>query len=94
MFAVDGETPTRSQRTSEREAVSLAESRLRDSSYHDVRRIWCTLNDGILVLHGRVASFYYKQIAQTVIGKIDGVVSVTNCVEVDDSFAPRRLPAS
>lgn len=38
--------------------------------------------DGILVLHGRLPSYYLKQILQTTLGHIDGITEIDNQVEV------------
>ncbi|MEQ8786914.1 MAG: BON domain-containing protein [Pirellulaceae bacterium] len=55
---------------------------LQTSPYLDLRQIDCHMEDGVLCMYGKVSSFYLKQIAQTVVGKIEGVRQVENCIEV------------
>ena len=38
--------------------------------------------EGALIIKGSVPSFYLKQVLQTVLGAIDGVERVINCVDV------------
>ena len=38
--------------------------------------------DGRLVIHGRLPSFYLKQVLQTTLSEIDGVTEIDNQVEV------------
>lgn len=47
-----------------------------------IRRLDISVHDGTLVLSGRVSSFYLKQILQMAAGKIDGVNSIDDQVEV------------
>ncbi|MFT5523288.1 MAG: hypothetical protein ACI9HK_001234 [Pirellulaceae bacterium] len=49
------------------------------------RDVAITPNDGVLVLEGRVPSFYLKQILQTLLKDIDGVVRIDNQVDVVSS---------
>jgi hypothetical protein len=55
-----------------------------ESSYHAVRRVSCEVRDCVLILRGRVPSFYMKQIAQTVVRHLleSGMV-INNQLEVD-----------
>ncbi len=57
---------------------------LRSSCYHPVRHVSCEVRERVLILRGRVPSFYLKQIAQTVVRDLlsDGLV-IDNRVEVD-----------
>src|SRR4051794_34531143 len=61
------------------EAVNL---RLRDSSYYYLRCISCAYDEGVLTLRGRVPTFYLKQTAQALAGKVDGVRQIINLVDV------------
>ena len=58
------------------------QTQLRHSPYSSLRRISCTLDNGVLVLRGRVPSYYLKQIAQNVAISVDGVSAVQNQLEV------------
>jgi osmotically-inducible protein OsmY len=61
-----------------------AQDLLRHGSYPALRRIVCECNQGVLVLRGRVSSFYQKQLAQEGVAHIEGVVRVVNEIEVED----------
>jgi osmotically-inducible protein OsmY len=39
----------------------------------------------VIVLEGRLSSFYQKQLAQEIVGHIEGVVQVVNQIEVVSS---------
>jgi hypothetical protein len=56
--------------------------RLQSSSYAALRRLRCEVNEAVVVVHGVLPSYYLKQIAQTLIQRLDGIKSVTNLVEV------------
>jgi hypothetical protein len=60
----------------------LAALRLAESSHTSLRFVSCTDEDGVLTLRGRVASYHLKQLAQSIVGKIDGVSEIVNCLEV------------
>lgn len=63
--------------------VALAESKLRKSQYNSLRAVRCQFHEGALILHGRVPSFYLKQVAQTVVRNIEEVAQIYNRLEVD-----------
>ncbi len=71
--------PPRTRRLSD-----VARSRLERDSYFRGRSncIRIDEDDGTLVLHGRVPSYYLKQILQTTLGEIVGVKAIDNRVEV------------
>lgn len=58
------------------------ESVLRDSSYPALRRLSCCYDAGVLIIQGRVSSYYLKQMAQTLLGRLSGVRTINNQVEV------------
>lgn len=64
--------------------ADLAEARLQASPYPSIRRILCGYDDGILVLHGRLPTFFHKQLAQVAVANIQGVVRIVNQIEVLD----------
>ena len=61
-----------------------ARAALRSSAYHPVRHVSCEVRECVLILRGRVPSFYMKQMAQNVVRHllIDALV-MENRVEVD-----------
>ena len=56
--------------------------RLQKNSYLALRYLKCTCEDGVVTIQGRVPSYYLKQLAQTVVGQVEGVEKVVNQVEV------------
>ncbi len=67
----------------DRTMEAQARAELDKSSYYAVRQLSCEVCDCLLTLRGRVPSFYLKQIAQTVVRHIEGIVILDNHVEVD-----------
>lgn len=63
-------------------ATELASQSLAASHYYELRCVNCDMLAGRLVLTGRVSSFYLKQIAQTIVGRVVGVSEVDNQLEV------------
>jgi osmotically-inducible protein OsmY len=48
-----------------------------------MRRLECEVYDGVLILSGRVPSFFEKQVAQETLAGLAGVKRIINCVEVN-----------
>jgi len=69
--------------------AKTAERRLRESGYFCLRHVSCHYHEGVLALRGRLPSFYLKQVAQTVVRHVEGVIEILNQVEVVDSSAQR-----
>ncbi len=65
------------------EISAIAEARLRSSSYQALHGISCKADQGVLVLEGRLGSFFHKQLAQEIATSVDRVVQVVNQIEVD-----------
>ena len=71
------------RRSKEKQVVQAeAESRLRNSGYHELHLVSCDFYEGVVTLRGRVPSFYLKQVAQEVILRLDGAEEVNNRLEV------------
>jgi hypothetical protein len=64
--------------------AQAAERRVQASPHFALRSVSCDYDKGILVLRGRVASYYLKQLAQEAVRKLDGVVVIVNVIEVTD----------
>jgi osmotically-inducible protein OsmY len=62
--------------------VAAADECLRKSPYHVLRHVLCVCDEGILFLQGRLSSFYYKQLAQEAVARVEGVKQVVNDIEV------------
>jgi len=50
--------------------VAAAQARLRHSPYVPLRNVQCSFFDGVLILWGRVPSYYLKQIAQSLMSDL------------------------
>ena len=55
---------------------------LQQSPYGSLRRVRCEMHEGMAVLHGKVPTFYLKQLAQELVKKIDTVELVVNRIHV------------
>ncbi len=60
-----------------------ASDRLSQSPYPVLGHLECDYHDGVLILSGRVRSFYEKQLAQESVRSLVGVDQIVNDVEVD-----------
>ena len=69
----------------DRSLASAAEKLLQESSYYALRNISCDQRNGTLILHGRVTSYYMKQMAQVLIRKINPENGIDNRLEVVDA---------
>lgn len=70
----------------------IIQDRFHRSPYLPLRRIECRLDDGVLVLRGRVPTYYLKQLAQTICRSLIGIRLVVNELRVD--FPNRRERSS
>lgn len=55
---------------------------LQNSSYQALRRISCECKYGVLLLRGRLSSFFQKQVAQEAVAGVSGVTEVVNEIDV------------
>ena len=60
----------------------IAQQRIKSSKYAEVRSIHCEAHAGILLLRGKVSSYYLKQVAQEVVRSVKGIEAIANRVEV------------
>ena len=58
------------------------EAALRQSPYLPVRLLRCGHSHGILTIRGQVPTYYLKQIAQSILARLEGVEEIKNQVEV------------
>ena len=70
------------------EIAEIAQAALRRSSYFELHDVSCDFYSGTLVLRGCVPSCHLKQLAQTSVAEVPGVVEVDNCIEV---VSPRQF---
>ena len=66
-----------------RRQAAEALRRLDKSGYAALGQLKCETGDGVLVLEGRVSSFYLKQLAQTMVRQIRGITDIVNNVRVE-----------
>ena len=64
------------------EIAEIAEARLSASSHSALRNVFCKYDVGVLVLRGRLNSFFHTQLAQETVRRIKGVERVVNKIEV------------
>jgi osmotically-inducible protein OsmY len=64
------------------EIAAIAEARLGASSHPALRNVFCKFDHGVLVLRGRLNSFFHTQLAQETVAKIEGVKRVVNQIEI------------
>jgi osmotically-inducible protein OsmY len=55
---------------------------LQNSQYPALKGITCKCDEGVLVLRGRLPSYFYKQLAQEAVARLGGVSQVVNEIEV------------
>ncbi|MCA9132046.1 MAG: BON domain-containing protein [Planctomycetales bacterium] len=73
---------TNSEGTS-RELLQRVDSAIRGNPHLTRHQVFCQEESGIVVLHGRVGSFFQKQMAQETLKRLEGVEKVINELEVD-----------
>jgi hypothetical protein len=72
------------------DGVHFAASKLlQSSSYAALRGLRCEVMETVAVVHGVVPSYFLKQMAQSVIRRLDGIQSVMNLVEVRAAKGPQ-----
>lgn len=65
------------------ELLQRIDSAIQTSPHLSGHHVFCQEESGIVVLHGRVRSFFQKQMAQEALRKLDGVEKVINELEVE-----------
>jgi hypothetical protein len=76
----------------ENDFIRLAvERQLRSSGYFPLLQVRCSVQDGVVVLSGRVPSYYMKQQAQTIVLNLGFIMRFENRCEVQyRSYDPPR----
>ena len=75
--------------TSHTTLADRAATLLRDSTYHALRHVRCQGEAGTVTLVGQVTSFHLKQMAQAMVGNLEGVKRVVNLLEVVEPLPTR-----
>lgn len=60
----------------------IARKRLAQRGYFGLRQVECSFDDGTMTLRGRVPSYYYKQLAQEAVRRVEHVRRLVNRIEV------------
>jgi len=60
----------------------LAAGRLRNNPYPALKYVSCACRDGIVVLRGRVPSFFLKQMATAAVADLPGIQQIVNDIDV------------
>lgn len=68
--------------TSDTAIETDAANRLRQSPYAEIRGVACEVREGVLILRGRVTSFFHKQVALATVRQLGSVEQVRNDLEV------------
>ena len=73
------------------ELLHRVDSAIKGNPHLSGHHVFCQEESGIVVLHGRVTSFFQKQMAQEELKRLEGVEKVINELEVDwmSSIGPR-----
>ncbi len=74
---------SQTQGASAAELLQRVDSAIQGSPHIAGHQVFCQEESGIVVLHGRVDSFFQKQMAQETLKKLEGVEKVINELEVD-----------
>lgn len=67
------------------DVIHQATNRLGQSSHLFLRHLECNAEEGVIIIEGKVPSFYLKQTAQSIVQSIEGVEKVVNRLEVVNS---------
>jgi osmotically-inducible protein OsmY len=62
--------------------VRRVEDALQTCGYRDLFGLQCECNEGVITLVGHVGSYFLKQMAQTVVGRVEGVTRINNQLQV------------
>lgn len=77
-----------SQADASHELRKRVDSAIKGNPHLTRHRVFCQEESGIVVLHGRVGSFFQKQMAQETLKRLAGVEKVINELQVDWLAAP------
>ena len=69
-------------RALEEAILGEARQRLHACGYEELRSITCEYHEGMIILRGRLSSFYLKQLAQEAIRTQPGVTIIVNTTDV------------
>lgn len=79
--------------THDTELVIRVDSVIRNCGRPEMRRVSIQAENGCVILRGEVATYYAKQVAQTLAQAVDGVSSIRNQIDVQHMMFS-NLPVS
>ena len=62
--------------------VERVNSAIHTSPYLNGRKLLSATDGGRVVLHGKVNTYFQKQMAQEIVRRVEGVEQIENCLEV------------
>ncbi|MBX3423531.1 MAG: BON domain-containing protein [Pirellulaceae bacterium] len=65
------------------ELLLRVDSAIKRNPHLNGHQVFCQEESGVVVLHGRVSTFFQKQMAQESLKKLEGVEKVINQLQVD-----------
>jgi len=91
-MSVHGETDRTGSSSALRDAAvaERAERAVINKDFRFSRGVRCTCDHSVLVLSGRVPSYYLKQLAQAAVVTVEGVEQIENRI---DGFVPATAPS-
>lgn len=69
--------------TTEDDLLHRVDMAIKQNPHLSRHQVFCQEESGIVILHGRVSTFFQKQMAQESLKKLEGVEKVINQLEVD-----------
>jgi hypothetical protein len=72
----------RKSRKEDEAILAEARSRFIRSPYHELHDINCDFREGVLILRGRVPSYFIKQVAQSAVFSLEDIAEIDNRLEV------------
>lgn len=79
---ISSDCPEQRMRRTPPALAAQAVARLQQAPYHDLRQVSCEARGGVLTLRGRVPTYYLKQIAQTLVFSLEGLLDLRNELDV------------
>jgi osmotically-inducible protein OsmY len=72
------------------DVVKSVQKSLEERGYHVLRTVSFCYERGVLILRGRLPTYFHKQLAQEAVRRIEGMAQIVNQIEVT-SEPPRRV---
>lgn len=83
--------PTGNSVVSSRDLKTRVNSVLRECGRPEMKRVSIEVEGRRVILYGQVATYYAKQVAQTLAGDVSGVEDISNQIDVDHRMPSLRI---